>query len=68
MGTIFLAIALIAALVLLTSAYQTGRNRGFREGCAYGRELEREWIISDDDYARSVLMNTAAETLEAVSR
>ena len=58
---IFLAIALIAALVLLSSAYQVGRNRGFREGYAEGRDQEREDIIMDDEYACARLMMTAEE-------
>jgi hypothetical protein len=66
MGIIFLAIALIASLVLLTSAYQAGRNRGFREGCAYGRDREREDIIIDDEYARHRLTMTAEEVRELV--
>lgn len=67
MGIIFLAIALIAALILLSSIYQVGRNRGFREGCAFGRDQEREDIIMDDEYACARLMMTAEEARYAAN-
>ena len=66
MFIIFLAIALIAALILLNSIYQAGRDRGFREGCACGRDRELEDIIMDDEYARHRLTMTAEEVRELV--